>query len=59
MERVNNMIRIPDELQPYIDFDDGNVIARDLPDELEEDFKDFQKMYQDLKTNPDYKYTDL
>lgn len=53
------MIRIPDELQPYIDFDDGKVIARDLPDELEEDFKDFQKMYQDLKTNPDYKYTDL
>lgn len=53
------MIVIPETLKGYVDFDNGKVLSRDLPKELEKDFKEFEKEYYKLMNDPKYKYTDF
>ena len=43
------MIRIPKELQGYVEFVENDVIAKDnIPDELKAEFKRFKKRYKEL-----------
>lgn len=49
------MIRVPKKLVQYVDFEEGEIIATDLPPELEEDFLNFKKIYEETKKD---KYTD-
>lgn len=47
------MIRVPQELQPYISWKDGKMIPVNLPDELKDDFEKFKKEHEKLqKENP-------
>lgn len=43
------MIKIPAALEPYVDFDEGTMIARDLPRELVPDFEQLKKLYEKTK----------
>lgn len=43
------MILIPKKLVPYVDFEEGKIISKDLPSELEEDFKKLEKTYEAMK----------
>ena len=43
------MIRVPKDLSQYIDYDDGKIISKDLPPELEEDFEKFKESIEKLK----------
>lgn len=43
------MIRVPENLLPYVDYDDGEIVSKDLPPELEEDFKKFKESIEKLK----------
>lgn len=41
------MLRVPDKLYPYVDFDHGKlIISKDLPKELEKEAKEFEKLYK-------------
>ena len=42
------------EILPYIDFEDGKVIALRLPDELKEKFEKEKSHYYDLINDDDY-----
>ena len=43
------MLRIPDKLLPYVDFEEGEIVAVNLPDELKEDFETLEKAYETMK----------
>lgn len=43
------MIRIPKELQPYIDYEDGKMIAVDLPDKLKPEFEKLKNKIEELE----------
>lgn len=43
------MLRIPENLSPYVDFDDGDIIAVNLPQDLESDFADLKEVYKKMK----------
>ena len=43
------MLKIPDKLLPYVDFEEGKIIAVNLPDELKEDFEALKKVYKTMK----------
>ena len=45
------MIRVPEKISPYVDFDNGKIIAINLPKELEEDFEKFKKVFEELKND--------
>lgn len=46
------MLKIPENIAPYVDFDDGVLIAVDLPPELASDFERFKRQYEELKADP-------
>jgi len=47
------MIRIPKELQPYIDCEDGKMIAVDMPEKLKPEFENLKKEIEKVeKENP-------
>ena len=46
------MIKVPEILIPYVNFDDGEIVAVDLPSELIPDFEKFKKQYEILKSEP-------
>lgn len=48
------MIRIPKKLNKYVEFEEGKIIAVDLPPELEEEFEKFKKTYERLKKEVGY-----
>lgn len=48
------MIKVPEKLVPYIDFEENIVIARDLPPELKKEFENFKKFYESLKNQDDF-----
>lgn len=37
------MIKVPNELAEYVDFERGKVVAVDLPDKLRREFEKFKK----------------
>lgn len=37
------MIMVPKELQPYIDYEDGKMIAVNMPEKLKPEFENFKK----------------
>lgn len=43
------MLKIPENLLPYVDFEEGNIIAVNLPNELEEAFDNLKKDYEAAK----------
>lgn len=43
------MIRVPAKLAPYVDFEEGKIIARDLPEALKSDFEELKKLYESTK----------
>lgn len=43
------MLKIPDKLLPYVDFEEGKIMAVNLPDELKEDFEALKKAYKTMK----------
>lgn len=43
------MISSPEELRPYIDYDNGEIIAVDLPDELKDEFEKFKAYLKKLE----------
>ncbi len=43
------MINVPAALEPYVDFDDGKMIASDMPRELVPEFEKLQKLYEKTK----------
>lgn len=43
------MLRIPDKLLPYVDFDDGKIIPVNLPDDLKGDFAALKAVYETMK----------
>lgn len=43
------MIRIPDKLLPYVDFDEGEILPVNLPDDLKDDFEALKKAYKTMK----------
>lgn len=49
------MLRVPEKLLPYVDFEEGKIIAVDLPKYLESDFEALKKVYEEIKLD---KYTD-
>lgn len=47
------MIKPPEKLIPYIDYYDGEIIPKNLPPDLKEEFEKFKKSVEDLeKENP-------
>lgn len=42
-------MRVPAKLAPYVDFEEGKIIARDLPKELEKDFEELKKQFETMK----------
>lgn len=57
MEEVRKMIRVPEKLQPYVTIEDGKVIARYLPEELQKDFDLFEAKCKELQRK--YRLADL
>lgn len=49
------MLKIPPALLPYVDFENGKLIATDLPEELKDSFAKLQKTYKAIKED---EYTD-
>ena len=49
------MLKIPENLLPYVDFEEGKIIAVNLPNELKEAFKNLEKDYEAAKKE---KFTD-
>ena len=45
------MIRIPEKLIEYVDFEEGKIIANNLPKELEDDFEKLKKQYDVMKND--------
>ena len=45
------MIKIPTVLEPYVDFDEGEIIARNLPNELVPDFEQLKQLYEKTKND--------
>lgn len=45
------MLRIPDNLIPYVDFDDGEIIGVNLPPALEAEFAELKRTYEDTKAD--------
>ena len=43
------MIKVPEKLLPYIDFDDGEIISKDLPSDLKKEFEEFKESIETLK----------
>lgn len=43
------MIRIPEKLLPYVDFEEGKIIAVGLPEELTDDFEVLKVKYESMK----------
>ena len=43
------MIRVPKKLQEYVDWEEGEMISVNLPDELKDDFEKFKSEYEKLK----------
>lgn len=50
------MIIFPKKLIPYIDFEDEELIAVDLPDELQDEFYKFKRKYEELKSDKHTEY---
>lgn len=46
------MIKVPKKLIPYVNYDDGEIVAADLPSELIPDFEKLKKQYEILKSEP-------
>lgn len=47
------MVRIPDNLKGYVDYQDGVMVAVDLPDELKDEFERFREdVERATKDNP-------
>ena len=44
------MIRIPEKLVPYVYFEEKTIVARNLPNELEKEFKNLKRIF-DLTMN--------
>ena len=44
-----NMINIPESLQPFVDFAEGEIISVNLPPELKKDFEQFKKNIQEQR----------
>ena len=48
------MFRVPDNLIPYVDFDESKlIVSKDLPTELEKDVKDLEKSYKAIHKKDD------
>ena len=43
------MIKVPKELQPYIDWKDGKMVAINLPEKLKSNFEKFKSEHERLK----------
>ena len=43
------MLRIPEKLLPYVRYEEKKIIAVNLPDELKEDFKALEMIYESMK----------
>lgn len=50
------MIVIPEKLMPYVDFEEGEILAVNLPEELKDDFEALKKAY---KASKDAELTDF
>lgn len=48
------MFRIQEELIQYVDFEEGKIVANNLPEELEDAFEKLKKQYESMK-NEDLK----
>lgn len=40
------MIRVPENLVPYVTFENGELIAVSLPDELRTEYEKFKEIYK-------------
>ena len=43
------MLKIPDKLIPYVDFEEGELLAVKLPEEFKKDFEALEKAYKSTK----------
>ena len=39
----------PNKLLPYVDFEEGKIIAVNLPDDLKDEFEKLKEIYQELE----------
>ena len=46
MEEGNNVLKVPDRLIQYVDFEEGEILSVNLPDELKDDFEEFKACAQ-------------
>lgn len=43
------MLRVPLELEPYVDFKENQIIAVNLPNNLKEEYMKLKKQYEEFK----------
>lgn len=43
------MLKIPEKLMPYVDFEEGKIMAVNLPYELKKDFETLEKAFETMK----------
>lgn len=43
------MIRIPEKLAPYVDFEEGEIISVNLPADLREEFEVLKKAFEKMQ----------
>jgi hypothetical protein len=48
------MFRVPSNLAPYVEFDNGCIIfSKDIPKDLEKDAKELEKAYKEIHKKND------
>lgn len=43
------MLKVPQKLLPYVDFEDGEIYAENLPDSLKKEFERLKEEYEKRK----------
>lgn len=44
------MLKVPQKLLPYVDFEDGEIYTENLPDSLKEDFEELKEKYKKMQS---------
>ena len=45
------MIKIPENLIQYVDFEEGKIVSINLPKELEDDFNRLKELFNSMKND--------
>ena len=44
------MLKVPQKLLPYVDFEDGEICAENLPESLKKDFDELKEKYTKMQS---------